>query len=208
MGVVRRLGIFGGTFDPIHNGHLIIAEAAGESLALDQVLFIPAGSPRLKDREVSTPACHRLRMVQLATGACRLFACSDMEIRRAGPTYTADTLDHLDGERADCALFLIAGVDALRKFHEWGRPQDILESATIAGVPRPGCERLDPTPFEKVAPGSANRIVTLPGPVTAASSTEIRERAREGLPIDHLVPEPVARYIRDNGLYTKMETRE
>ena len=200
--------MFGGTFDPVHNGHLIIAEAAGESLALDEVLFIPAGSPRLKGRNVVTDPHHRLCMVQLATEPIPLFDCSDIEIRRTGPTYTADTLDRLGEKRAGSAVFLIAGLDALRKFHMWGRPEDILKSATIVGAPRPGQDRLDPAAFEKVAPGSANRVVTLAGPVTGISSTDIRDRALQGLPIDHLVPKTVGRYIRDNRLYTQMETRQ
>ena len=200
--------MFGGTFDPVHNGHLIVAQAAGESLELDEVLFIPAGSPRLKGREVATAPHHRLRMVQLATEPDPLFACSDIEIRRTGPTYTADTLDLLDEGRAVSTVFLIAGLDALRKFHMWGRPEDILKSATIVGVPRPGHEQLDPAPFEKVAPGSADRAVALAGPVTGISSTDIRDRGLQGLPIDHLVPEAVGRYIRDNRLYTQMETRQ
>ena len=200
--------MFGGTFDPVHNGHLIVAEAAGASLALDEMLFIPAGSPRLKGREVVTGPHHRLRMVQLATEPNPLFACSDIEIRRTGPSYTADTLDLLGEERARSAIFLIAGLDALGKFHMWGRPEDILKSATIVGVPRPGHDRLDPVPFDKVAPGSADRAVTLAGPVTGISSTDIRDRGLQGLPIDHLVPDAVGRYIRDNRLYTQMETRQ
>lgn len=205
---MRRLGVFGGTFDPVHNGHLIIAEAAGDWLDLDEVLFIPAGSPRLKDRPVSTPAHHRLRMTRLATEPIPLFACSDMEIGRSGPTYTADTLDRLGEERPGSAIFLIAGLDALGRFHQWGRPKAILESATIVGVPRPGHERLDPEPFDKVAHGAAVRAVTLEGPMTGISSTEIRGRVRRGQPIDHLVPETVSRYIHDNRLYPRKETRQ
>ena len=208
MGVAHRLGVFGGTFDPVHNGHLSVAEAAGDSLALDEVLFVPAGRPRLKEREVSTAARHRLRMVQLATEVTPRFACSDMETRRSGPTYTADTLERLGEERGECAVFLIVGLDALVKFHQWGRPDDILGMATIVGVPRPGHERLDRTAFERVAPGSANRAVTLAGPMTAISSTEIRERVRRGLSIEHLVPGTVRRYIQDNRLYAEMETCE
>ena len=208
MGVAHRLGVFGGTFDPVHNGHLTVAEAAGDSLALDEVLFVPAGQPRLKEREVSAAAHHRLRMVQLATELTPHFTCSDIETKRRGPTYTADTLERLGEERGECAVFLIVGLDALVKFHRWGRPDDILGMATIVGVPRPGHERLDRTAFEWVAPGSADRAVTLVGPMTAISSTEIRERVRRGLCIEHLVPETVGRYIRDNRLYAEMETRE
>ena len=205
---MRRLGVFGGTFDPIHNGHVAIAVAAGERLALDEVLFIPAGQPRLKNTDVSAAPRHRLRMVELAAADNPLFAVSDIEVRRSGPTYTADTLELLKGERGRCAVYLIAGTDALAKLDRWGRPQAIIERATIVGVPRPGHERLDPAPFEKVTAGSAGLAITLEGPMTGISSTEIRERAREGLPIEHLVPGAVARYISDNRLYTQRETRE
>ena len=205
---MHRLGVLGGTFDPIHNGHLVIAEAAGEHLDLDEVLFIPAGHPRLKDRKVTAAPNHRLRMVELATAANPLFACSDMEVRRCGPTYTADTLERLSEERSGCAFFLIAGLDALAKFHMWGRPADILGSATIIGIPRPGCEQLDRAVFEQVALGAADRAVTMAGPMTQISSTEIRERARREQPIEHLVPETVGRYILDNRLYSETEAHE
>ncbi len=205
---MRRLGVFGGTFDPIHNGHLSIAERAGEDLALDEVIFIPAGQPRLKDRDVSTAPHHRLRMVELAISNCPLFACSDIEIRRTGPTYTADTLDRLSEERTGSALFLLAGLDALAMFQRWGRPADILEKAAVVGVPRRGFEQLDGTMFEQLAPGSADSAATLAGPMTDISSTEIRKRAGRGLPIDHLVPSAVNRYIRENRLYAKVETCE
>ena len=205
---MRRLGVFGGTFDPVHNGHLSIAETAGEGLALDEVLFIPAGQPRLKARNVSTAPHHRLRMVELAIAGCPPFACSDMEIRRSGPTYTADTLDLLSEERTGCSLFLLAGLDSLAMFHKWGRPADILGRATVVGIPRPGYERLDRAALEQAAPGSADRAMTLAFPMTDISSTEIRERARRGLSIDHLVPEAVDRYIRDNRLYAQTETCE
>ena len=205
---MRRLGVFGGTFDPVHNGHLSIAETAGKGLSLDEVIFIPAGRPRLKGRQVSTAPRHRLRMVELAITGCRLFACSDMEVRRTRPSYTADTLDRLSEERTGCALFLLAGLDSLAKFHEWGRPADILERSTVVGVPRRGFERLDKDMFEKIAPGTADSAVTLEGPMTDVSSTEIRERARRGLPIGHLVPDAVDRYIRENRLYAQVETCE
>ena len=203
---MRRLGVFGGTFDPIHNGHIAVAGAAAAALGLDEVLFIPAGRPRLRESDVVAAPHHRLRMVELATAGEPLFTSSDIEIGRSGPTYTADTLEQLEGERGGCWLYLIAGMDALAKFDRWGRPQAIMERAIIVGVPRPGHERLDPAPFERVAPGSSARAVALEGPMLDISSTEIRARARRGQPIDHLVPRDVARYISDNRLYRRTET--
>ena len=203
---MRRLGVFGGTFDPIHNGHVAVAGAAAASLGLDEVLFVPAGRPRLRDSDVVAAPHHRMRMVELATAGEPIFTSSDIEIGRSGPTYTADTLELLEGERGGCCIYLIAGIDALAKFDRWGRPQAIMERATIVGVPRPGHERLDPGPFERVAQGSAARAVALEGPMVEVSSTEIRARARRGLPFDHLVPEEVAGYISDNRLYRRTET--
>ncbi len=187
---------------------MTVAETAGTRLGLDEVLFIPAGQPRLKEMAVSAAPHHRLRMVELATAADPLFTSSDIEIRRSGPSYTADTLERLERERGQSSVYLIAGIDALRKFDKWGRPEAIMEKATIVGVPRPGYERLDPAPLERVAPGSSGRTITLQGPMTDISSTRIRKRAREGLPIDHLVTDAVARYISDNRLYIQGETRE
>ena len=136
---MQRLGVFGGTFDPVHTGHLTVAAAAGECLDLDEVLFIPAGRPRLKDRDISTAAHHRLCMVQLATAASPLFTCSDMEIRRCGPTYTADTLEQLNEERGGCcSVFLIAGLDALGKFHMWGTRRGHTGESYDRGCPPAG----------------------------------------------------------------------
>ena len=202
---MRRLGVFGGTFDPVHNGHISVAVAAVTCLALDEVLFIPAGQPRLRDSDVVAAPHHRLRMVELATTGYPMFTSSDIEIRRSGPTYTADTLEQLERERGMCCLYLIAGIDALAKFDKWGHPGAIMERATIVGVPRPGHERLDRAALDRVAPGAADAAVELEGPMVDISSTGIRERAREGLPIDYLVPQKVGQYIRDNSLYTSTE---
>ena len=203
---MRRLGVFGGTFDPIHNGHIAAAVAATAALGLDEVLFIPAGQPRLRDSAVVAAPRHRLRMVELATAAQPLFTGSDIEIGRGGPTYTADTLELLEGEREGCCLYLIAGMDALAKFDRWGRPEAIVKRAAIVGVPRPGHERLDRPVLDRVAPGAADAALELEGPMLDVSSTGIRERARRKQPIDHLVPVEVARYIRENSLYTTTET--
>ena len=203
---MRRLGVFGGTFDPVHNGHIAVAETAGTRLALDEILFIPAGQPRLKRMAVSAAPHHRLRMVELATAANPQFTSSDIEIRRSGLSYTADTLERLERERGQCSVYLIAGIDALSKFDNWGRPEAIMEMATIVGVPRPGHEQLDGTVLDRVAPGAADSALTLEIPMVDTSSTGIRERVRLGQPIDHLVPGAVARYIRENNLYTHTET--
>ena len=191
----------GGTFDPVHVGHLAIAESAADALELDQVLFVPAGQPWMKADAELTAACHRMRMVELATGPNPRFACSDVEVRRPGPTYTTETIEELVRQEVGRPLYFIAGLDALREFDRWHRPGRLLGLAAIAGVARPGCEELDPAPFERVATGSASRVMTIPGPMVEVSGTDIRDRVRRGLSISGLVPGPVERYIQREGLY-------
>jgi nicotinate-nucleotide adenylyltransferase len=197
-----KLGIFGGTFDPIHIAHLIVAEEATERLGLDEVLFVPAGQPWLKSAVVVTDARHRLAMVELAVESTPYFTVSDVEIRRSGPSYTADTLEELkrslDG---DADFYLIVGLDALREVDRWQRPRRVLELATLVGVARPGAEELDRGPLESVYPGVSEEVVVIDGPLIGISGTEIRARVRDGLSIRHRVPAPVESYIQEYGLY-------
>ena len=123
-----RIGIFGGTFDPIHNGHLAVAEYVRTEIALDQVLFVPAGQPWFKEGQTVTDAWRRLEMTRLGVADNPHFAVSDMEVRRDGPTYTIDTLTELRGDMGEGAEFyLILGIDALNELHRWRRPCDVLE---------------------------------------------------------------------------------
>ena len=123
-----RLGIFGGTFDPIHNGHLIVAERVGTEMRLDQVIFIPAGQPWFKEGQTVTDAKHRLEMTRLAVADNPHFAVSDVEVRRDGPTYTVDTLTELRGEVGDgIQFYFILGIDALNELHRWRKPCDVLD---------------------------------------------------------------------------------
>ena len=197
-----KLGVFGGTFDPVHVGHLIVAGEVGGRLGLDEVLFVPAGQPWLKvDREV-TPGPHRLRMVEVAIASNPLFRVSDMEVCRKGSTYTVDTLTQLKerlGEAYD--LYLIVGLDALTEVDRWHQPQRMLELATLVGVVRPGFEKLERGPLEAVRRGAAAEVVVVDGPLVGVSATEIRHRVSSGLSIRYLVPEAVEAYICEHGLY-------
>ncbi len=197
-----KLGVFGGTFDPIHVGHLIIAEKVTMRLGLDKVIFIPAGRPYFKAGQEITEAEHRLAMVRLAVESNNRFEVSDAEVTRPGPTFTADTLRDL--RRAlGVEMYLILGLDSLKELAQWRRPAEILQLATLVGVPRTGAGDFDPETLDSIFPGASKRIVVLDGPLIDVSGTEIRRRAPRGEPIRDLVPEPVEAYIREHGLYAR-----
>lgn len=191
----RRIGILGGTFDPIHAGHLLIARHALRSLALERVLFMPAGMPWLKaDRRVS-PARHRLAMTRLAIEGIPGFEASAMEVERPGPTYTADTLAELRERFGGGAeLWLILGMDAARDMSRWHEPERVFALCEVAAVPRGGADG-----DEDDVPRGVR--VLRDAPRSAISSTEIRAGVAAGLPIAGGVPKPVAEYIREHGLY-------
>ena len=199
-----RLGVFGGTFDPIHLGHMAVAEDARRLLNLDEVLFIPAGSPWLKAGPRITEARHRMAMVRRAVELGRNFRASAIEVKRPGPTYTVDTLEQLKKELGpDVELFLILGLDSLRELARWRDPRRILEMCTVAAMPRPGSEHFEPSTMASIARDASERIRMVDGAsLIEVSGTEIRRRASQGLPIDHMVPQPVEAYIHDYGLYS------
>jgi nicotinate-nucleotide adenylyltransferase len=196
-----RLGVFGGTFDPVHTGHLVAAETAREAADLDLVMFVPAGEPWLKDGEVVGAKLDRLRMVELAIEGNDRFAASDVELQRPGPTYSADTLEELRDQRPGDQLFLIAGMDALADFGRWSRPQRILELATLVGVTRPGHGGLDRVQLDGISAGVSGRVIVAEGPLLDVSATDLRQRFGRGASVRYLVSESVERYIYENGLY-------
>ena len=203
MGVALRVGVFGGTFDPVHVGHLIAAEEARVDLSLDQVLFIPAGQPWFKTGRPVTVADHRLAMVELAVAPNPSFRVSDTEIRRPGPTYTADTLEELRGELGpDVEMYVILGLDALAELGRWYRPDRVLEMATVIGMRRPGTHEFDPQSLETISARAASGAVILDSPLIEVSGAELRRRVSEGRSIKYLVPDSVEDYIREHALYT------
>jgi nicotinate-nucleotide adenylyltransferase len=198
-----KIGILGGSFDPIHAGHLAIAEAARERHGLEKVLLIPAGRPPHKPGDLA-PAADRLAMLRLAVEARPGLEASDIEIQRPGPSYTVDTLEHLARAVPEADLFFIIGVDSLHEFFGWRSAKRILELARIVTVTRPGWRAdFDPASFPGVPAEAIRRIeadrVEIPG--VAAESTRIREAVRRGESIDRDVPAKVADYIRRHGLY-------
>jgi nicotinate-nucleotide adenylyltransferase len=200
-----RVGIVGGTFDPVHVAHLRLAEDARESFALDEVLFIPAGEPWRKSDRSITAAEHRLAMLKLAMADNDNFGISDIELRRGGPTYTADTLEALAGERLDDEFYFIVGVDALTDLPSWHEPERIVAHATLAVAPR---ELQEINVATLNVPGLAARIEPFPMLRMDVSSSDIRARAAAGRSIRYLVPRAVELYIAEHGLYrTGLEPR-
>ncbi len=195
-----RIGVFGGTFDPIHLGHLIVAEDARAALELDMVLFIPAGQPWFKSYRQITDAHHRLAMVRLAVEGNPYFDATDIEIRRTGPSYTVDTLAELRGQHPDAEFIVILGVDALREIDRWHRPRKLFELASVVGMARPGAS-LDPSVLNAAIPGASSRMRLLDSAQIDISGTDIRQRASEGRSIRYRVPATVEQYIHDNLLY-------
>ena len=191
-----RLGILGGTFDPPHVGHLILAELAREQLGLDKVRFIPAGDPWRKSFREVTPAERRLEMTLLAVAGNDAFDVDAREVRREGPSYTVETLRELrlELELTD-EIFFLAGEDALADLPWWREPAAIAALAWIVVAPREGVELRTDLPFP------AERLLRLEMPYIGISSTDLRRRAQQRLSLRYLTPPAVEAYIYDHGLY-------
>lgn len=196
-----RLGVFGGTFDPVHLGHLILAEACREACALDRVWFVVAGSPPHKP-EGRTPVADRLEMARIAVAGHPAFEVSEVEARRPGPHYSVETLDAIADERPGDDLFFLIGADSLADLPFWRQPDRIAALATLVVVNRPG---IDPDPrAEPPAPAlgpSARPILRVSIPPIGIASHDLRARAASGRSIRYLVPRGVEAYITAQGLY-------
>jgi nicotinate-nucleotide adenylyltransferase len=189
----------GGTFDPIHNGHLVTAEEAYWEFGLDEVVFVPTGRPWMKDHPQVSPAEDRYLMTVIATSPNPHFTVSRIEIDREGETYTVDTLATLqEQEGPDTELFFITGADAILEIFQWKDPEDVLSLAHFIAATRPG---YDIAAFEAAAPTAHPKVTVMQVPALAISSTGIRERVKEGRPIRYLVPDGVVTYVDKAGLY-------
>jgi nicotinate-nucleotide adenylyltransferase len=196
------MGVLGGTFDPVHIGHMAMAEEARRRLELDEVLLVPAGRPWLKVDKHISPARHRVNMVRLAINGRPWLKLSKMEIERAGPTYTVDTIAQLRGQiGADDELYFILGWDNLEDLPRWKEPARLISLCRLVAVPRIGSPVPDPEALEAAVPGLSKRLIMLDKPEIDISASVIRQRVSQGLSIEHLVPEAVARYIVEQGLY-------
>ncbi len=198
--MATRTGIFGGTFDPIHIGHLIAATELRHALGLDRVIFIPTGSPPHKGNVTVAPAADRLAMLRLAIGGITEFDVSTIEVDRAGPSYTLDTLLSLRIADPDADLLLLMGEDSLRDLTTWRQPEGILALAEIGVATRPGVN-VNLATLAKTLPATRDRVAIVPIPDIGISSRDIRRRVSKGEPIRFQVPAPVEDHIRRRGLY-------
>jgi nicotinate-nucleotide adenylyltransferase len=194
---VRRIGIMGGTFDPIHHGHLVAANEVADRFALDEVVFVPTGQPWQKEADTVSPAEDRYLMTVIATASNPRFQVSRVDIDRGGPTYTVDTLRDLRAEYGPKAqLFFITGADALEKILSWKDTDEMFNLAHFIGVTRPGFEL-------SAAHLPADAVSLVQVPAMAISSTDCRARVASGKPIWYLVPDGVVQYIAKRRLYLK-----
>jgi len=195
--VTRRVGVMGGTFDPIHHGHLVAASEVQAWFDLDEVVFVPTGDPWQKSDRVVTTAEHRYLMTVIATASNPRFSVSRVDIDRDGPTFTLDTLKDLQAAMPDAELYFITGADALADIFTWRSADDLFALAKFVGCTRPGHE-MDP---ETLAAIPNDRVTMLEIPALAISSTDCRERTRRGEPVWYLVPDGVVQYIAKHHLY-------
>ena len=197
-----RIGLVGGTFDPVHLGHLAMAEEARVQLGLDRVMFLPAGQPWMKEGQPLSSAKDRVQMLRLAIASNPHFQLCMEEVNRPGPTYTVDSLTKLMEElRPETRIFFIVGQDAMQDFHRWKEPQKIMELCTLVVVERPGHGDEDASETAGGMPSSGDNVQVMSMPPIGISSTEVRRRAAAGVSVRYYVPDAVAEYIEERELY-------
>lgn len=198
----QGIAVFGGTFDPIHLGHVIVAEEVRIKLGLDELLFVPAGQPWLKSDMPVSAAEHRLEMVRLATSDNRHFGVSSLEIERPGPSYAVDTVELLCrqlGDKSEMAFLL--GSDVVTELPQWKEPQRLIRLCRLVVFARPGFPMPRLELLETAIPGLSQRVTVVEVSQVDISASEIRRRVAQGDSIDELVPRAVQRYILEQGLY-------
>lgn len=197
----KSLGILGGTFDPIHIGHLRMAEHVFNSMELEKIIFIPAYVPPHKLGQDFAPAQDRYAMTELAVAANPHFTVSDMELKRTGVSYTIDTIRQLHAQYGDRELNFIIGADSVAQLHTWHNIEEMLELTRFVAVWRPGYEGAMEEMVQHLGQRARERVLLLDTPVYDISSTEIRTRIRQGASLAGLVPQAVEKYIYEHGLY-------
>ena len=196
-----RRGILGGTFDPIHTGHLILAQEVLWRLGLQDISFMPAGLPWMNGRP-AVESAHRRAMVELAIADNPHFRLATNELDRPGETFTVDTMEELRaGEMAGDELLFVMGVDTLRTLPKWKDPARLLELTRLVVALRPGHGQIDMRPLEDIDPHASERIMTVNMPMIEISGTEVRRRVSAAEPVRYLVPDAVASYIEQHDLY-------
>ena len=200
---MNRLGIMGGTFDPIHFGHLFVAEEARSHFHLDRVLFVPNNVPPHKAGREITESFHRFAMTEIATAANPAFECSTIERDRVGASYTVDTLNALRNELPETELFYITGVDAIADILTWKRHEEVIQLAQFIAAARLGYDSR--VLSERLPEAYLRQIHVLDSTALGISSTDLRQRVREGRPIRYLTPDDVVEYITRHALYKTIE---
>jgi nicotinate-nucleotide adenylyltransferase len=199
-----NIGILGGTFDPVHSGHLAIADEARRRIPLRRVIFVPAGQPWLKVGRDITPAMHRIKMIELAIEGMPYFEFSTVEIEHAGPSYTVDTVSVLQKKLgAAIKLFLILGWDSFNELPRWHKPAELVKMCQMAVFTRPGNRQPDLEMLEVLVSGVKQSAILFDMKPIDISSTDIRMRVAQGLSLSGLVPYQVEKYIREQGLYLR-----
>ncbi|MGN0420913.1 MAG: nicotinate-nucleotide adenylyltransferase [Acetatifactor sp.] len=199
---MHKVGILGGSFNPIHYGHLLLAEWAGESLGLEKIIFLPAGTPYFKSGSKVLPGEERLHMTQLAVKENAHFQCLDLEIKRSGPTYTYETLIQLHKLYPDTQFFFLCGADCLYTIGTWKCPELIFANCTLVAVVRDDASAPEMEAKKQALESAYDaKIILLPFLRYSISSTEIRERVKNRKSIRYLVPEPVRNYILEKEFY-------
>ena len=203
-----NIGVLGGTFDPIHLGHLLIAEEARVKLGLSEVLFVPAGQPWLKVSRSITPALHRLEMVRRAIATNPYFKLCTLEVERSGPSYAVDTMIVLQRQLgSQASFFFILGCDTLAELPLWKEPDRLVQMCRLVAAPRLGSSALDSKSLEEAIPGLLDKVIQLDMPVIEISSSQIRECIAQGLSIRYLVPDEVEKYIAEQKIYLTAASR-
>jgi len=197
-----NIGVMGGTFDPVHMGHIYVAEEVRTRLNLGEILFVPAGQPWLKADKPISSAEHRLQMLRLAIADKPYFKLATLEIERAGPSYTVDTIAELKGQLGTGdEIFFILGWDSLAELPQWRDSSRLIQMCYLVAAPRPGYPRPDLKSLEALIPGISRRVMLMDKPEIDIGASAIRDRIARGLSVRHLVPEPVNRYIKEHRLY-------
>jgi nicotinate-nucleotide adenylyltransferase len=197
-----KTGILGGTFDPIHNGHLAIAEEARTYLNLTEIIFLPAGQPWMKSDRPILQGRHRIAMTRRAIEDRPYFKLSTIEVEHKGPSYSVDTITKLKAQSAGASdLYFIIGWDNLNRIMLWKDPLKLIKLCFLVAVPRPGYDLPDFKKLEAEIPGISKKTIFMEKPRVDISATDIRNKVAQGLSISGLVPEKVAGYIKENGLY-------
>lgn len=197
---MAHIGLLGGTFDPVHVGHLWLAETARAQLALDRVLFLPAGDPPHKQAQTITAVSHRVAMLTIALVYSPHFQVNTRDAERPPPHTTVTLLPLLQQDYPKADFWWLIGGDSLRDLHTWVEPDRIIRQCRLGVLPRPGA-KMDWDLVKKQVPGVATAVDWLDGPTLHLSGAEIRDWARQGHPVTHLTPPAVAAYIQDHGLY-------